>query len=125
MFISIVILDYLWLGILTKNFIIKQFGSLVKVEKGSLKVNIIAGVFAWASITLTSFIFVVLRFDNILDVFIFGSILGFLMYCMYDLTNLTFIKKYPVKFIFVDILWGTFLLMLVSVIGFIVRGFLI
>jgi hypothetical protein len=41
-FLTLLILDYLWLGIVTKDFIIREFGSLVAVENGSIKINLTA-----------------------------------------------------------------------------------
>ncbi|MGM0453732.1 MAG: DUF2177 family protein, partial [Thermodesulfobacteriota bacterium] len=37
-----------------------------------------------------------------------GAFAGFVMYCTYDLTNLSFIKGYPVAITLIDIAWGTF-----------------
>jgi uncharacterized membrane protein len=33
---------------------------------------------------------------------------------MYDLTNLTFLKDYPVSFVAIDIMWGTFLCAIIT-----------
>jgi uncharacterized membrane protein len=53
-----------------------------------------------------------------------GAFFGFVLYATYDLTNLTFIVNYPVKFVFVDILWGTFICSAISSVGFFVRNLL-
>jgi uncharacterized membrane protein len=45
---------------------------------------------------------------------LYGAIMGLLMYAMYDLTNLTFLKDYPVSFVIIDIIWGTFLCSMVA-----------
>lgn len=61
--ITIMILDYIWLGIVTKNFIIQEFKNLIVVENGSIKINLLAGIIAWSVITLLVLIFVVFRFE--------------------------------------------------------------
>jgi len=45
---------------------------------------------------------------------LYGALMGFLMYAMYDLTNLTFLKDYPVNFVVIDIIWGTFLCAIIA-----------
>ena len=122
MFLTVIILDYIWLGIITKKFLIKQFGSLIKVEKGSIKVNLLAGIITWFIIAIGSFIFVVSNSSNFLNTIFYGAIFGFVVYSIYDLTNLSFLKGYPLRFTFLDILWGTFLCSVISIVGFLIRG---
>ncbi len=122
MFAAIVLLDYLWLGKITKNFLIKQFGSLVKVEGGSIKINLLAGIVTWLIIAIGVFIFAVNPAATLTQALLLGAAFGFITYTIYDLTNLTFIVNYPVKFIFVDIGWGTVLCLILSAIGYFVKG---
>jgi uncharacterized membrane protein len=124
MTLTIIVLDYVWLGIITKNFIISQFGSLVKVENGSIVVKLGVGLLAWTIIAIGCFIFVVNPYDSFSKVLLFGAIFGFISYSIYDLTNLTFITNYPVKFVFVDIAWGTVVCATVSAVGFYVKTLL-
>jgi uncharacterized membrane protein len=121
-FISIIIFDFLWLGVITKKFIINQFGSLVKVQNGSIQINLWVGIIAWFIIALGCFIFAVYPSNTLIKTLILGATFGFISYAIYDLTNLAFITKYPVKFIFVDIAWGTFLCAIISSIGFFVKN---
>lgn len=122
MFFTIIILDYIWLGIITKNFIISQFGSLVDVENGSIKIKLGVGIFTWFIIAVGTFIFAANPSETIGKAILLGAVFGFILYSVYDLTNLTFISGYPIKFIFVDIAWGTFLCATISAIGFFIRG---
>jgi uncharacterized membrane protein len=121
-FISVMILDYIWLGIITKNFIIKQFGSLIKVNNGGIQFNLVAGVIAWFIIALGCFIFAVYPSDTLTKTLILGAAFGFISYAIYDLTNLSFITNYPLKFVFVDIAWGTFLCTIISAIGYYIKS---
>lgn len=107
--VTIMILDYIWLGIITKNFIIQEFKNLIVIENGSIKINLLAGIIAWSVITLLVLIFVVFRFEWYRDIILYSALMWFLSYAMYDLTNLTFITNYSLKFTLVDIAWGTFL----------------
>ncbi len=107
-FMTLLILDYIWLGIVTKDFIIREFGNLVAVEDGSIKINLTAGLIAWAVISILVVTFVTLQFQWYGNIVMYGALIGFLSYAMYDLTNLTFIQNYSLKFTLVDIAWGTF-----------------
>jgi len=123
MYISIIILDYIWLGILTKKFIIDQFGSLISVKEGSIQTKLPAGLLAWLAITAGAYLFAVAPSATVGKAALMGAAFGFISYAIYDLTNLTFITNYPVKFVFVDIAWGTFLCSAISSVGFFVRSF--
>jgi uncharacterized membrane protein len=74
------------------------------------------GLTAWFVITAMIFVFVlksglVTSYQTALG---YGAFMGFLMYAMYDLTNLTFLKDYPVSFVAIDIMWGTFLCAIIT-----------
>lgn len=121
-FVTLLILDYLWLGVITKNFIISQFGSLVKVQNGSLSIVLWAGILAWLCIALGSLIFVVLPSTSLSQAFLMGALFGFILYGVYDLTNLTFITNYPRLFVIVDIMWGAVVCSIISGVGFLVKN---
>lgn len=122
MFVTIIIFDYIWLGIITRKFIISQFGSLVNVKDGSIQIKLLVGLLTWFIIALGVYIFAVYPSSTISGALILGATFGFISYAIYDLTNLTFIAKYPVKFVFVDIFWGTFLCSTMSAVGFFIRN---
>lgn len=107
-FLTLLVLDYLWLGIVTKDFIIREFGNLVAVENGSIKINLTAGLIAWAVISILVVTFVTLQFQWYGNILMYWALIWFLSYAMYDLTNLTFIQNYSLKFTLVDIAWWTF-----------------
>lgn len=121
MFGAIIILDYIWLGIITKKFIISEFGSLINVKNGNIQIKLLVGLVAWFVIALGAYVFAVYPSSTLGKTLILGATFGFISYAIYDLTNLTFIKNYPVKFVFVDIAWGTFLNASIAGIGFLVR----
>jgi hypothetical protein len=41
-YITIILGDFIWLGYVTKGFIVREFGNLVVVEAGSIKINLLA-----------------------------------------------------------------------------------
>ncbi len=116
---TIILGDFLWLGYVTKAFIIREFGPLVEVmANGSIKINLVAGLTAWAVIVLLVYVFVIRSglassYQTALG---YGALMGLLSYAMYDLTNLTFIKGYSLLFTLADIAWGTFLCAMVALV---------
>lgn len=107
-FFTLLILDYIWLGSVTKDFIIREFWNMVTVQDGKITINIFAWILAWISIALLVVVFVSTKYTNVKDVLFYSALIWFLSYSMYDLTNLTFLNNYSLKFTIVDILWGTF-----------------
>jgi uncharacterized membrane protein len=122
MSVVIILLDYIWLGIITKKFLIEQFGSLIKVKNGSIQIKLLAGILTWLVIAIGVFIFAVNPSQSLAQALLLGATFGFITYTIYDLTNLTFIVNYPLKFIFVDIAWGTVLSTILSLVGYFVKG---
>lgn len=124
-FLTLLILDYVWLWYITKDFIIREFGNLVTVEDSwSIKVNLTAWLIAWFIISSMVVTFVTLKYDNIWEIVFYWALLGFFSYAMYDLTNLTFINNYSLKFTLVDIAWGTFACSIVAINSFYFYNFI-
>lgn len=123
-FISLIILDYIWLGIITKKFIINQFGSLIKVEGGSIAITLWAGLIAWFIIAIGVYVFAIQPSSTLTSAMLLGALLGFVIYGVYDFTNLSFLVGYPKLFILVDVIWGSVVCSLISGIGFFVKNLL-
>lgn len=124
-FITLLILDYIWLWYITKDFIIREFWNLVIIEENwSIKINLIAWLTAWIIISAMIVTFVTLKYDNIWQIALYWALLWFMSYAMYDLTNLTFINNYSLKFTIVDILWWTFACTMIAINSFYFYNFI-
>lgn len=117
-FATILILDTIWIGSVTKDFVIREFGNLIIVEEWKIKIQLWIGLLAWFIVSSMIVTFVTLQFENYKEIAIYWALLWFMSYAMYDLTNLTFITNYSVKFTIVDIMWWTFVWTAVSVVSF-------
>lgn len=103
-------LDYLFLGIIASKFYTEQLGYLAELKKGKIVFHIPMGVIAQAGVALSLCVFIVtaLQLNNTLATSILcGGIMAFLVFTVYDFTNLSFVKGYPLKLALVDIGWGT------------------
>lgn len=124
-FITLLILDYIWLWVITKDFIIREFWNLITVdESGSIKINLAAGLVAWLIISAMIVTFVTLKYDNIWEIVLYWALLWFMSYAMYDLTNLTFLNNYSLKFTLVDIAWWTFACTMIAINSFYFYNFI-
>lgn len=115
-YLVIVIGDAIFLWRVVHQYIIDSFGPLVESTNGSINMNLWAGLLAWFAIVMMIFLFVNQSWyaTSYMSAIWYGAVMWFFMYSMYDLTNLTFLKDYPVWFVMIDIVWGTFLCAMIA-----------
>lgn len=118
-FISYIILDLLWLGVIAKPFITK---SLAPWMTGGFKLWPAVVVYVLLAIGFT--FFVLPKVTCVGTAFLWGALLGAIIYGVYDFTNYATIANWPIKFLFVDWMWGVVSGGLVSVIVYSVMKFL-
>lgn len=110
------VIDIAWLGLVAKNFYKKQIGFLMRD-----KTNWIAALIFYFIFILGLVFFVIdpaLQSESMLEALLRGLFFGFITYATYDLTNLATLDKWPIKVTIVDLIWGTTLGGLVSVISY-------
>jgi uncharacterized membrane protein len=108
--IIFVILDLLWLSVVARTIYFKHMSYLAAIENGRIVFNLPAGLSVQAIIALGLAVFVSLGLlvqNDLGTAIAVGLFSGFVLYCTYDLTNLSFIKGYPVAITIIDIAWGT------------------
>ncbi|HMA84652.1 MAG TPA: DUF2177 family protein [Desulfosalsimonadaceae bacterium] len=106
-----IILDLLWLSVVARGIYLKHLGYLAAVENGRIVFNLPAGLLVQVIIALGLVVFISLGLliQNTLGAALgVGAFAGFVLYCTYDLTNLSFVKDYPLPITLIDIAWGTF-----------------
>jgi uncharacterized membrane protein len=114
--ISLLALDSVWLGFISKSFYQKHLGYIFS-EKFNLWP---AGIFY----LLYSFGIVFFVINPALEVksigvaLARGALLGFIAYATYDLSNQATLVKWPVVVTVVDIIWGIFITAVVSAITY-------
>lgn len=105
-----IVLDMLWLGLFASKLYNQQLGYLARQEQGRISFNLPVGLAAQATIAtgLAVLISLARQLDPQLSTSILiGALTGLVIYATYDLTNLSFIKDYPVLISVIDIAWGT------------------
>lgn len=100
-------IDMLWIGVLAKNFYRNNLGHLLRPD-----INWTAALIFYLLYIVGILIFATLpalEKKSLHQAVLLGALFGFFAYATYDLSNLATLKDWPVKIVFVDILWGTVL----------------
>ena len=110
------VIDLTWLGLIAKNLYSQQLGFIMKEN-----VNWIAAVSFYLIFIIGIVYFVVnpaVINDNWKYALFAGMLFGFVSYATYDLTNLATLKDWPLKITIIDLIWGTTLGGLTSIVSF-------
>ena len=108
-------IDLVWLGVIAKNLYANALSHLMAPS-----VNWIAALIFYASFVVGILVFVVeptLANPNLTRLVMTAALFGFITYSTYDLTNLATLKEWPLHITLIDLVWGTTLSTLVSVIS--------
>jgi uncharacterized membrane protein len=97
-YISIVLLDYIWL----KYFFGKYFLNMLEnVQKEHVVIKPIRAFAAYIILVCIAY-FSILKSNNVYEAFLFG----FLIYAVYDSTNYATLNNYNLTLGIIDSLWG-------------------
>jgi uncharacterized membrane protein len=108
--IIFVVLDLIWLSVVARTIYFKHMSYLAAIENDRIVFNLPVGLSVQIIIALGLAVFVSLGLlvqNDLGTAIAVGLFSGFVLYCTYDLTNLSFVKGYPVAITIIDIAWGT------------------
>lgn len=120
--ISFIVLDYIFLAQILKNFYLTKLASHITVKDGSLVPYLPAVPLVYIVAVFGIWVFILSKVTSLSQAFLYGALMGFIMYAFYDFTNLSTLKDYPWSLTIVDIIWGTFLVGTVTAIMFFVKN---
>jgi uncharacterized membrane protein len=109
------LIDIVWLGVVAKDFYRLHLGTML-----SPKVNWGAAILFYLLFIAGLLIFVIrpaLVQGAVLPALLLGALFGLISYATYDLSNLATLKDWPLIVTVVDLVWGTALGGLVSLIS--------
>ncbi|MFC1653254.1 DUF2177 family protein [Patescibacteria group bacterium] len=109
-------IDAVWLVFIANKFYSKYIGFLMKSD-----VNFIAAALFYLLFVVGLVVFAIapsLEKGSWIQALLLGALLGLISYSTYDLTNLATIKDWPVLVTIVDMIWGTLLGGLVSLVSY-------
>lgn len=119
-FIVFIIIDIIWLGLVAKKLYAKHLGYIM-----AEKVNFLSAIIFYVVFIIGLVYFAVMNVSVWWMALLNGALLGFIAYATYDLTNLATLKGWPLKITIIDLVWGTSLGAVVSVLTFIMGSPLI
>lgn len=101
-FISAIVLDLLWLGVIAKQLISKW---LAPWMTSGFKMWPAGIVYILLALGTTFFVFP--KISSLGTAALYGALLGLIIYGVYDMTNLATISNWPWRFALTDMAWGT------------------
>jgi len=116
------LIDMLWLGVIAKDLYAKELGHLL-----TSNINWVAAIIFYLLFVVGIVFFVIhpaIEKNSLNYAIVAGLLFGFMTYATYDLTNLATLKDWPLKIVFIDIAWGSFLSASVSVVTYYVLNIL-
>jgi len=105
--VAFLVIDGLWLGVVAKNFYANNLGELLRKDFLALP-----GVIFYLMFT-AGLVFLAVRPGqpdlSLMNIALYGAVVGLLAYGTYDLTNLATLRGWPPVLAIVDMAWGTIL----------------
>jgi uncharacterized membrane protein len=113
-FLTMFVIDMLWLGVIAKSMYANAMGSLLSPNP-----NLWAAAAFYLMFPAGLLIFAVLpQADSpVWKAALMGALFGFFAYSTYDLTNLAVIKDWPLSLTFIDMAWGTMVSGIAATVG--------
>jgi uncharacterized membrane protein len=102
-------LDYVWLGIFASNLYKKELGPFLRMSGNAMQPIIWAALAVYIAIPLGIVLFVLPRvsMDNPTgSSLLWGAIFGVVVYAVYDMTNYSLVRDWPLRVSMIDICWG-------------------
>jgi len=107
--IVLLVIDFLWLGIVMGPFYLHQLKDLGRIAGGVFVPDLAAAALVYILIPLGIILFALPRAketNTAGSALWWGALFGLVLYGVYDLTNYAMLKDYPLTLTIVDILWG-------------------
>lgn len=115
-FITFFTIDLFWLGVIAKDLYKKHLGFIMSSSPNWVA----AGIFYVVYIVGIVFFVIhpAIEKKSWMYALFVGLFFGFITYATYDLTNLATIKDWPLKITIIDLIWGSTLCGLVSLVSY-------
>jgi uncharacterized membrane protein len=104
--VSFMVLDGLWLGLLMNGFYKRQLAPLARMSGGDMTPIWPAAAVVYICLALGMTLLVLTRARSPLDALALGTVLGLVIYGVYDFTNYATLRDWPVALVVVDVAWG-------------------
>lgn len=110
--LAVVVIDYVWLGFIAKDYYIRSYGNLGRTVDGEFKPLLWAAVVVYVLLSLgvVHFVMPLSAHDpSLITTFLRGAFFGLIIYGVYDMTAMAVLRDWPLGNSLVDMAWGAFL----------------
>ena len=115
-FLTFLTIDTLWIKYFVVNFYTKSIPSILSLESGQLSAKKEPAILFYFIFYNCLFYFCIKIADSAQESLINGALLGLMTYATYALTNHTIMKEWSWSLSITDILWGSFICSIVSLV---------
>ncbi len=113
-FVAMIVLDGIWLGLISKGLYQREMGSLMADSVRVVPIVAFYLLFPIALVYLTLFN----APSSWMEATFKGAVLGLAAYGAYDLTNLAIVRDWPVRISLIDWAWGCVICAAASAAGY-------
>ena len=102
-------LDYVWLGTFASDLYKKELGSFLRMSGSALQPIIWAALLVYIAIPVGIMFFVLPRISPtnlVSSALLWGALYGVVVYTVYDMTNYSLVRDWPLRVAVIDICWG-------------------
>jgi len=105
--VAFMVLDGVWLGMVMKNFYRDQLAPIVRLADAGIAPNWPAALVVYLLLGTGIAVFVLPRASTPALAAIYGALFGFVVYGVYDFTNYSTLRQWPLILAVADVAWGT------------------
>lgn len=102
-------LDFIWLNVLAKDFYLRTMGHLLDVRDGQIQFNFAGAIGVYLVLIIGLFLFALPRANTLWEAGLWGALFGLVTYGTYDFTNHAVMRDWQAIINVVDIAWGMLL----------------
>ena len=111
---TLLAMDAIWLSSTAAS----TMAIFAKLQGQPLEIRWLAAAVVYVLMVVAVWYFAVEPSKTMTDAGTKGAVLGLTMYGLYDMTNYATLAKYPLSFALTDMTWGTVLMSVAAVVGF-------
>ena len=104
--VAFMVLDGVWLGLLMKTFYRDQLAPIVRLANGGIAPNWPAALVVYALLGTGVALFVIPRAPTVPLAAAYGAVFGLVVYGVYDFTNYSTLRQWPLVLACADLAWG-------------------
>ena len=104
--VAFMVLDGVWLGLLMKNVYRDQLAPIVRLANGAIAPDWPAALVVYVLLGTGIALLVIPRAPTVPLAAAYGALFGLVVYGVYDFTNYSTLRQWPLVLAFADVAWG-------------------